>query len=515
MADSLAMVMPDSAIALLHQLQPEMATSAEPVRRYYDLLTIKARDKAFISHQSDSLILDVLQYYEQGGDQSLLPEAYYYAGRVTQDLGDSPKALGYYQDALDAIVEACNDTEDAKMKRLSGCIYAQMGYLFTVQGLTDQGYESFRKAYEQDSIIADTISMLMDLRDMGQALQAKGDLHLALDMYREAHRLADEANDKTHQINLIAKEAHALILLDSLSQAHSLISKIEDEEYSRGTAASITFIKALLYSKTEQSSIARDCYEDVLQGSYLVDKSYASLWLAEYYLEQKENILASKYLKLHLKIINQLQNGQNAEHTSRISAFYNYSKQEQARAKLEIVNSNYQLYSVIITAVSFVLLIFLLILLWLRKRKILDVQRQQRRIDIIKAIVDDNDAISAAKKEEQKLFLTALRETNQYSIIRNAIFNKKPLTTEELKGVQDVMLSLVPDFVSKLQSSYSYSEIEWYASLLIKMDIEQKDIAKLLGRSQEGISSLRRRLYKKVFMVSGPANKWDKFIHSL
>ncbi len=73
---------------------------------YYQLLTIKARDKAYITHTSDSLILEVLHYYEKRKDKKHLPEAYYYAGRIYRDLGDAPQALEYFFKAID-VSSAC------------------------------------------------------------------------------------------------------------------------------------------------------------------------------------------------------------------------------------------------------------------------------------------------------------------------------------------------------------------------------------------------------------------------
>lgn len=125
-ADSLAMCNADRAVAYLDSLAPAMAQAPEPTLRYYQLLTIKARDKAFLPHPSDSLILAVLHYYEQGGDPRLLPEAYYYAGRVTRDLGDAPQAVDYFHAALDAIededYEWYRKEDEVGTIRLKGCI---------------------------------------------------------------------------------------------------------------------------------------------------------------------------------------------------------------------------------------------------------------------------------------------------------------------------------------------------------------------------------------------------------
>ena len=91
-------VNPERAVAALDTI--DVATLSDRDRHYYDLLTVKARDKAYITHTSDSLILSVIDYY-RSHDSEHLPEALYYGGRVYSDLGDYPTALTYFQDALD------------------------------------------------------------------------------------------------------------------------------------------------------------------------------------------------------------------------------------------------------------------------------------------------------------------------------------------------------------------------------------------------------------------------------
>lgn len=65
MADSLASACPDSAVSLLKNIAGTMQDEPEATRMYYRLLCIKANDKAYILHTSDSLILPVLHYYRE------------------------------------------------------------------------------------------------------------------------------------------------------------------------------------------------------------------------------------------------------------------------------------------------------------------------------------------------------------------------------------------------------------------------------------------------------------------
>ena len=76
-ADSLTFVRPDSAVTFLCSLRPEMEQASRAVQMYYRLLCVKAQDKAYIPHTSDSAVLSVLHYYEKQDDRRHLPEAYY------------------------------------------------------------------------------------------------------------------------------------------------------------------------------------------------------------------------------------------------------------------------------------------------------------------------------------------------------------------------------------------------------------------------------------------------------
>ena len=84
--------------ALLSLDSIDCQTLSESDRHYYDLLTIKAKDKAYIDHTSDSLILDVISYYENNSPRSLYAEALYYGGRVYSDMGDAPTGQRTYHD---------------------------------------------------------------------------------------------------------------------------------------------------------------------------------------------------------------------------------------------------------------------------------------------------------------------------------------------------------------------------------------------------------------------------------
>ena len=188
-ADSLCAVLPDSAVSLLRAVAEDMRQEPEHVQKRFHLLTIKADDKAYITHTSDSLILSLVDYYEHGGDKAYLGEAYYYAGSTYRDLGDAPRALDYYQKALDAMP----GDENLKVKSK---VYAQMGELFGYQKLYRNALSSYQQSYQCDISLNDTIGMIYNLRDMGFAFRGLNKPDSTLYLLNQAHELAMSINNR-------------------------------------------------------------------------------------------------------------------------------------------------------------------------------------------------------------------------------------------------------------------------------------------------------------------------------
>ena len=189
-ADSLLSVCPDSIRAVLYDWADSIDRQPEDIRMYYNLLRIKADDKTYVTHTSDSLILKVVHYYKKSRDKRLLPEALYYAGRTYSDLKDAPRALEYYQRAIDVM-----QREKLTDYNLLSRIYSQMGTLFFYQELYDEIPSVLRKAYQCDLILKDSANLVFDLRDIGRAFAVKEQQDSAVWYYNQASEMAVHIKD--------------------------------------------------------------------------------------------------------------------------------------------------------------------------------------------------------------------------------------------------------------------------------------------------------------------------------
>ncbi len=160
---------PDSALALLDSIAP--ASLSEADRHYRDLLSIRAADKAYVTHTSDSLILDVIDYYaDHRSAPDHYPMALYYGGRVYDDLGDYPTAMQYFQDAID-LLPPDTDDQDLRSSALS-----QYGRMLNYLRLYDEALTIVESAIDAEEMMGDTASLIYDLQLLA-SIQQRSENH--------------------------------------------------------------------------------------------------------------------------------------------------------------------------------------------------------------------------------------------------------------------------------------------------------------------------------------------------
>ena len=130
---------------------------SESDRHFYDFLNIKAKDKAYIRHTSDSLILDVINWYGNHRKGNLYPETLYYGGRVYSDIGDYPTALRYFHMALDKLPENTDNLQ------LRATVLSQTGRLLNLLRLYKEAEPYLEKSIEISRLIGDSIGVTNDL----------------------------------------------------------------------------------------------------------------------------------------------------------------------------------------------------------------------------------------------------------------------------------------------------------------------------------------------------------------
>lgn len=102
-----------------------------------------------------------------------------------------------------------------------------------------------------------------------------------------------------------------------------------------------------------------------------------------------------------------------------------------------------------------------------------------------------------------------------YISIRKKITDGNRLAKDDWDSIEKQFKSVYPRFTSTLFSLYNMSKTELQVCLLLKLNTSPSEIASVLCKDTSTISSIRSRLYTKVFGKKGSSKDWDEFIYSL
>jgi hypothetical protein len=105
--------------------------------------------------------------------------------------------------------------------------------------------------------------------------------------------------------------------------------------------------------------------------------------------------------------------------------------------------------------------------------------------------------------------------SDDYQSLQRRISTGQRLKDEEWTELVEQVRNVYPGFTSQLRNLYAMSELEYQVCLLIKLRMAPSNIASVLARDVSTISTVRSRLYKKVFGKKGGAKEWDEFILSI
>lgn len=548
-ADSLIHNNPDSAVILLEELKRSMAFEPQATQMYYQLLTIKAKDKAYITHTSDSLIKTVVKYYEERKDRERLPETYYYAGRVYRDLGDAPQALEYLQKAIES-------TKDCTDYRLISRIYSQTGTLYLYQDTYDQALEVFRKAYQYCLSDKDSIGMVYSLRDIGRTFTTLNCADSALYYYKGALNYAEQIHNN-HLVGVVQAELSGLyIQLEMYPEAFTAIQC--SNKYIKGhNIAPFYAILADYYYYTNQLDSATFYYTQTASFDDLYQKQGSYKGLGNIARKKGQYKEAMEYFDKYLICTDSIKDITNTETICKMQSLYNYQLKEKENSRLQHQAANYKLWNILLVF-SLLSLVFLFISYhqfrkkkeqqrlvkqerikqiqkdryaqsntYLEKNKeqikVLElslhkaeIEKDQLRQDLLKAqkslIEKTNEQITATQRVQKQSEL-ALKHSDIYKKFHFAVQGSdEKIGNDDWKELMCAVDEAYNQFTTRLLELYPMKTIEIQVCVLIKIGLSPAQIAFITIRSRQAISSIRKRLYSKVMGKDGTPEQWDNFI---
>lgn len=500
--DAISDAYPDSAMACILKVNPANLTFRD--RHYYDFLTIKVNDKNYISHRSDSLILDYIKYAEQHETPAIIDEAYYYAGRVYSDLGDYPNAIRCYHKALD------NLPADSVYSDLHHRIMSQTGRLLNSMRLPKEAVKYFR---EIDKILRkakDSVYLVHNLHLLKFSYFAIGNVDSALICASEALELCPENN-----IHLKAKArmllAETFYLTGHNDTALKLIRNVPEQvgKFSQNSAWSIA---AKIYQRAGLPDTAWMYVHRLISSPDSLNKQngYRLIFSTSLAERVPRDSLAAYLVDYH-NLLDAFYNKNNVEEAILQNTIYNYTLHDRARTAAEGESRNRLTWIIVLAGIAAVLLLTSLVLFEKQKRRRLELEIARSKVQQLEDAMQPQVVNSRSRQElidtlrntcEKGLRIpldSGIKASPQYYELRRRIDGNIRMCDDDpyWSAMEEMVSERFPQFKNTLitLTDNTLTSLDWHVALMIKCRINQSEMGRLLGVGRSAVNTLGRKIF--------------------
>lgn len=549
-ADSIMNINDDSAkvaIKLLDKAKPQLNDFSKAQRMRYQLLYHKAMNKADISFSSDSIMKNVVAYYEKHGTSNERMLAYYMLGCVYRDIHEAPLALEYYNKATEQADTVSQDCDYSTLYR----IYSQMGVLFEKQYLFNQEFIAYNKATKYAYMAKDTLNALL----------------CYMNSYIDLNQNDSIIARNLHAANLLRKHGYNYYANMAFGSNYPYYIKKNDyikakeafEEYKKinfegnsnykDASAYLLYNQGMYYLFANQLDSAHISF----QKSYIYAQSYsnkcaATKGLAKYYTKTNHSALAAKYALLSSEYNDSSLYELRESQLQQMQAMYDYSRNQKLAKEAEY-KAKQRLNTIYLIIISSCLILLsavyiyrknirkrnhkLLVAQHLYKASILKLQTTKTELAHLKNL--NETKIAALIKEKEAVIENLQKEINQYESIhsgRNLVEINKQLmdtfvykklayiechpqekiTDETWDNLEETLEGMIPSLANiKLK----LSKKEYRICLLTRLHFSPSAISCFMQCNLPDISMSRKRMLSKLCEKDGKPKELDEYIQHL
>lgn len=550
-ADSIMNVNDDSAkvaIRILDGVKSQLSEFTKKQRMRYELLRHKAMNKACITFTSDSVMKEVVDYYDNHGSANERMLANYVLGCVYRDMHEAPMALEYYNKATEQADTTAADCDYGTLYR----VYSQMGILFDKQYLPYQLLDAFGKAEKYAYLAKDTFNAIVNYQNRSSAYYYLGNTDSVIAINLHAASLFKQIGDDYNaMIALGCNSDYYLEKQDTIKakkafEAYFSTGYEGNLEY-EDSKAYVLCLKGgyYLFVNKLDSAYANLSLSLKLCKSYSV-KAATTKTLAQYYAKVNQPALAMKYALQSSEYNDSSLMEARKNQLQQMQAMYDYGRNQEIarRAELKAKRSMQMNYMIVLACVVLFLLFSYIYRkqLALKKKKIAvskklyeDSLQKLKRLQEEKAkLVADNDnklAYVITEKENTinklKAEINDIQEKYSFSSISNVelslmdssickkikfieVHPRKKMSDEDWKELADTVEKTIPNFIPRLKNKLNGKDYQ--ICLLIRLGFSTSLIARLLGLSDAAISKSRKTMLKKLCGKIGKPKEFDEYV---
>ena len=553
-ADSIMNVNDDSAkvaIRMLDGVKSQLPEFSQAQKMRYELLRHKAMNKACITFTSDSVMKEVVDYYDNYGSANERMLANYVLGCVYRDMNEAPLALEYYNKATEQADTTAADCNYGTLYR----VYSQMGFLFSKQYLPYQLLDAFGKAEKYAYLAKDTLNAIINYQNRESAYYYLGNKDSVIAINLRASNMFKQIGDNNNAaIALGCNYNYYIEKQDSVNA-----KKAFEAYFSTGYEGNSNYGDAKAFLLCEKGTyymfVSRlDSAFSCLNQSLKLSKSYsnkaaATKVLAQYYARVNKPVLAMKYALKSSEYNDSDLLAVRESQLQQIQAMYNYGRNQEIARKAELKAERITMlvYVLIAGGVVIFLLLTHLYLKQLKKKKekilvtkhlyddsLLKLRQKQQELELLRT-VNDRKIADVIKEKEQTINKLKedlkdirdkysnsslsdvdilLKESSIYKRIKYLELHPKEIMREnDWIELEETIEQLIPSFIPLLKNRLNV--MAYRICLLVKLEISTSSIAILLGLSSSAISKYRKVMLEKLCGRSGKPKDFDEYIRQI
>lgn len=551
--DSLTYVQPDSALLLLEEFLPQLKEVSPTNSTYYQLLTIRANFKAGYGYQDDSTALTVLSFYQKHPKLPQLAEAYYHAGKVYYNLGDTPRSMDCFSKSYRLAIEQSNN-------RLLADLHTHLGLIFHSQNLFVDALDLYKDAYHYSTLANDSLMMAYSARDLGKGYAATNSPDSALLYYNLSLEYAEKLSD-SYLSHIAGREAAEVYRrTGNYAKACQLLKK--STPYSLSDITDYYISLAQYYYALQRNDSAQHFYLLVSHFGTYSQKQEAYGRLLNIAKQQNNQEKIFRYLEQYQLYSDSVRQKSENESQQRVNAFYHYQEREKETLRLQQKEQQKITFISISLTIAIIIALFLLYIFrkkqnevarihatlericskeYLRceqhitenERKLIQIRRQMEESDIQLAQMLTHQQEQQTKIENLKVLLANERRTIQrltqerlgtrqiykdiYHIAGVAGYkyasNKTSLSDDDWEELYLMLNEVCDNFVDRL---YCYcgklGEQELRICCLYRIGLSQKLVCIVTNRSKQAVSSTNAKLSLLLETMEKKTGNWEIFM---
>lgn len=461
---------PKRALACLDSFELSSPVLDEEARMYCHLLRIKAEDKLYVLHTSDTLINRIVRFYEGWGDDRRLAEAIYYLGGVYRDCNDPSRAIRTYLRAAEVGCE--HDT-------LNGRIYGQLAALYAYQKAYKASLEALRKALIYNIKCKNGKGIAYSWRDMARIFDRQHHPDSTEVYYRKAYTLMKEEGFIPEAYGVLSEWADFKYGNGRTEQAKDMAYEVLAHRFS--SLSALTLAKS--YQAENRPDSAEAYCRKALQGTDIYHHRTAYGILKEIALSQGKQEDVHRYARCYREVSDSISRMTRTEATVRIN---------HEAEKLDLLSHMKRLRYIL--ALALIILVAGMIYMG-RNTHIFRKKRQPGKGPAL----EENPQVSTP--EQKRTLEERLEAFHQSAIYLHfcRVTQSRELSEDHWRQLANALNQVYPTFIPRLYSlNPKLTELELRTCCLIKIGISTNRISALIAHSPSAVNSILTRLYHKM-----------------